>query len=231
LTFNDLLHVRHIALMESWYKSELFHYFGPDHEGDAKFSSGDCATLTTGSDAIGDIISTAKFNVGVAPLPFYEEGAHSLVNTLVNGSALVAMEGKKSESYHATAAFLAYLATPVAAAEWTQKTGSLPLTTAALEASSKSNGYARATGFASVMREVTSLGGPSVRGERLPEFGKVRAIIDHELEAVWDNKKPAVEALNDAVREGNLAMHNAPAPPKAPVKAPAKAKAKVTPKT
>jgi multiple sugar transport system substrate-binding protein len=218
LTYNDLLHVRHTALLESWVKSQLFHYFGPDHEGDAKFASGECATLTTGSDALGDIIATAKFSVGVAPIPFYEEGSKSPVNTLVNGSALVALDGKKPESYRASAVFLAYLSTPVAAAEWTQKTGSLPLTSAALDASVKSNGYAKAVGFADVMREVTTIGGPSVRGERLPEFRKVRAIGDHELEQVWNGTKAPKEALDDAVREGNIAMHGAPPPPTAPPK-------------
>ena len=230
LTYNDLLHVRHMALLESWTKALLFHYYGPDRQGDAKFASGDCATVTTGSDAIGDIVRTAKFSVGVATIPYYTEGAPNLVNTLVNGSALVALEGKKNDDYRATATFLAYLATPVAAAEWTQQTGSLPLTSAALDASIKSNGYARAPGFANIMREATTVQGVGRRGERLPEFDKVRAIGDHELELIWSGAKPAKEALDDAVREGNLAMHNAPPPPKAvAVKAAPKAKAK--PKT
>jgi multiple sugar transport system substrate-binding protein len=226
LTYNDLLHVRHMALLESWTKAMLFHYFGPDRQGDAKFASGECATVTTGSDAIGDVINTAKFSVGVAPIPYYTEGSPNLVNTLVNGSALVALEGKKSEDYKATATFLAYLATPVAAAEWTQQTGSLPLTSAALDASVKSNGYARAPGFANIMREATTVQGGARRGERLPEFDKVRAIGDHELEQIWSGSKSPKEALDDAVREGNLAMHNAPPPPKAVAKAPSKAKAK-----
>jgi len=223
LTYNDLLHVRHVALMESWTKSQLFKYFGANREGDAKFASGECMVLTTGSDAIGDIVNTAKFTVGVAPMPYYEEGASSPASTLVNGSALVALEGKKPEKYKAMATFLAFLATPVSAAEWTQKTGSLPLTTAAFDASVKSNGYARAPGFASIMHEVTAANGVKIRGERLPEFAQVRAIADRELEAVWDGHKPAKEALDDAVREGNLAMHAAPEPAKA---APAKSKAK-----
>jgi ABC-type glycerol-3-phosphate transport system substrate-binding protein len=225
LTYNDLLHVRHIALLETWTKSELFKYFGPDHEGDAKFASGECAVVTTGSDSIGDIVNGAKFTVGVAPLPYYEEGASTPASTLINGSALVALEGKKPESYHAMATFLAYLATPVAAAEWTQKTGSLPLTSAALDASVKSNGYSRAPGFASIMREVTAANGTKIRGERLPDFAQVRAIGDHELEAVWDGKKTAKEALDDAVREGNLAMHSVAEPAKVALpKAKSKAK-------
>ncbi len=230
LTYNDLLHVRHMALLESWTKAELFHYFGPDRQGDAKFASGECATVTTGSDAIGDVVNTAKFSVGVAPIPYYTEGAANLVNTLVNGSALVALEGKKNDEYKATAVFLAYLSTPVAAAEWTQKTGSLPLTSAALDASVKSNGYARAPGFANIMREATTVQGVGKRGERLPDFEKVRALGDHELEQIWSGAKSPKQALDDAVREGNLAMHSAPPPPKA-VAEKAAPKAKAKPKT
>jgi ABC-type glycerol-3-phosphate transport system substrate-binding protein len=226
LTFDDLLHVRHVALLETWSKAELFRYYGPDHQGDAKFASGECATLTTGSDAIGDIVAAAKFSVGVAPLPFYEEGSAQPLSTLVNGSALVALEGKKPDQYRAVATFLAYLATPVAAAEFTQRTGSLPLTSAALDASVKSNGYDKVPGFASIMREVTTVGGPGIRGERLPEFAKVRAINDQELETVWKGEKAPKQALDDAVREGNLAMHNAPPPVKAPPATKAKAKTK-----
>ncbi len=226
LTFDDLLHVRHVALLETWSKAQLFKYYGPDHQGDAKFASGECATLTTGSDSIGDIVKAADFTVGVAPLPYYEEGSAQPLSTLVNGSGLVALEGKKPEEYRAIATFIAYLATPVAASEWTQKTGSLPLTSAALDASVKSNGYAKVPGFASIMREVTAIGGPGIRGERLPEFAKVRAINDQELETVWKGEKAPKQALDDAVREGNLAMHNAPPPVKIAPTPKAKAKAK-----
>jgi ABC-type glycerol-3-phosphate transport system substrate-binding protein len=226
LTFNDLLHVRHIAILESWSKAKLFQYFGHEREGDEKFTSGECATLTTGSDALGEILAHATFKVGVAPMPFYEEGAHQPNNTLVNGSAFWAMAGKKPDEYKADAEFLAFLATPVVAAEWTQKTGALPLTTAALRASVNSTAYARAPGMAGVMELASLPGGSAARGVRLPNFDKVRDAIDAELETVWAGQKPAKEALDDAVREGDLAMH-APVPQtKAPVKSGEKKPAK-----
>ena len=141
LTFNDLLHVRHIALLMSWVKSELFTYSGRGREGDARFASGECGVLTTASGSLGDIRKAANFDIGVAPLPFYEEGARQPVNTLVGGSALWAIEGRSRDTYNGIAAFLAYLVTPVVAAEWHQKTGSLPWTHAAYIASERTGFY------------------------------------------------------------------------------------------
>jgi len=212
LTFNDLLHVRHVALLESWLKSALFKYSGREREGDARFASGECATLTTGSDAIGAILSKASFHLGVASLPFYAEATHTPFNTLVNGSGLWAMDGKKPAEYRATAEFLAYLATPVAAAEWTQKTGSLPLTTGAFAASEASNAYARAPGLAQVMKIASETGGAELRGESLPALWKVRDVIDSQLEAVWAGHEAPKEALDDAVHMGNAVLREAVRP-------------------
>ena len=214
LTFNDLLHVRHIAFLESWVKSDLFKYFGALREGDAHFASGECATLTTGSDAIGGILATAKFHLGVAPLPYYDEATHTPFNTLVKGSALWAMGGKKPLEYRASAEFLAYLATPVVAAQWAQKTGSLPLTTGAYAASEASNAYARAPGLADVMKIASRAGDAELRGEHLPRLAKVRVVIDSQLEAVWAGHEAPKEALDDAVRLGNAVMREGSSPKK-----------------
>ena len=206
LTFNDLLHVRHVALLMSWVKSELFTYSGHGREGDARFASGECGTLTTGSGSLGDILKTAKFEVGVAPLPFYEEGARQPVNTLVGGSALWAMEGKPRDVYNGIAAFLAWLATPVVAAEWHQKTGSLPWTSAAYVASERTGFYDKISGFGAVMKAAATSVGPVTRGIRLPHYDKVRNVMDSQLEAVWSGQKPPKQGLDDAVKLGDAAM-------------------------
>ena len=67
LNFNDLLHVRHIALMTSWTKADLFIHSGHGEEGDERFASGECGVLTTASGSLGDIRAKAKFEIGVAP--------------------------------------------------------------------------------------------------------------------------------------------------------------------
>ena len=206
LTFNDLLHVRHIALLMSWVKSELFTYSGHEREGDARFASGECGTLTTASGSLGDILKAAKFEVGVAPLPFYDEAARQPVNTLVGGSALWVMEGKSRDVYNGIAAFFAYLATPVVAAEWHQKTGSLPWTNAAYIASERTGFYDTIPGFGAVMKGAATSSGPVARGIRLPNYEKVRGVMDDQLESVWSGKKPPKQGLDDAVTLGNAVM-------------------------
>jgi ABC-type glycerol-3-phosphate transport system substrate-binding protein len=211
LTFNDLLHVRHIAMTESWIHGELFKYFGHGNEGDAKFASGECLTLTTSTDSLGDIMSVAKFYVGAAPLLYYQEETDGPKNPLVNGSGLYALQGKKPEQYRAVAHFLGYLASPVVAAAWTQETGSLPINAGALAASEKSDAYTRVPGLLRLMRAGSATPTPGSRGIRLPELAAVRDATDAELELVWGGQKPAKQGLDDAVRQGDQLMHHAPA--------------------
>ena len=51
----------------------------------------------------------------------------------------------------------------------------------------------------------TSVGAAS-RGIRLPNYAKVRDVMDVELDEVWAGRKPAKQGLDDAVRLGDLAM-------------------------
>ena len=227
LTFNDLLHVRHIALMTSWVKSDLYKPSGHGEEGDARFASGECGVLTTASGSLGDIAKVARFGIGVAPLPFYEEGARQPVNTLVGGSALWAAEGRTRDVYNGIATFLAYLATPVVAAEWHQRTGSLPWTSAAYLVSERTGFYDKYPGLAAVMKGAATSQGATSRGIRLPNYDKVREIMDAQLDAVWSGEKPPKLGLDDAVRLGDVAMKQAVALPEPPKAVPA-GKAKPT---
>jgi ABC-type glycerol-3-phosphate transport system substrate-binding protein len=216
LTFNDLVHVRHIALMESWVKSELYVPSGHGEEGDARFAAGQCGVLTTASGSLGDIAKDARFKIGVGPLPFYEEAAARPVNMLVGGSALWAIEGRTRDVYNGIATFLAFLATPVVATEWHQKTGSLPWTNAAYQVSERTGFYDKYPGLAAVMKAASTSLASMSRGIRLPNYEKVREIMDAQLDAVWSGEKPPKLGLDDAVRLGDIAMRQAVALPQAP---------------
>jgi sn-glycerol 3-phosphate transport system substrate-binding protein len=41
---------------------------------------------------------------------------------------------------------------------------------------------------------------------RVSQIEPVRTIVEEELESVWEDKKPAKQALDDAVRRGNAAV-------------------------
>src|SRR5471030_1521587 len=61
-TINSPLHVRHIAMLADMSKKGLFTYAGRTNQGDAKFSSGECAMFSGSAGAQAGIKSAAKFD-------------------------------------------------------------------------------------------------------------------------------------------------------------------------
>ena len=74
--FSRQLMVRWTSILATWEQASWFSYSGRSDEGDARFISGECAMLTTSSASRLDLARRARFDMGVAPLPVYED-AHS----------------------------------------------------------------------------------------------------------------------------------------------------------
>jgi sn-glycerol 3-phosphate transport system substrate-binding protein len=204
LSFNTLMLVRHISLLSSWSKGELFTYAGRRNEPEAKFFNGECAMLTSSSAAYANIKKNAKFEFGVAKLPYYEEETGAPYNTIIGGASLWVMAGHKPAEYKGVAKFFEFLSSPVIAAEWHQETGYLPITNAAYLATQKGGFYDRNPGTdISVLQMTAKKPTKLSKGVRLGNFVQVRAIIDEELESVWAGKKAPKEALDEAVKRGN----------------------------
>ncbi len=204
LNFNTIMAVRHISLLSAWAKAGLFTYAGRRNEPEAKFFNGECAMLTSSSAAYANIKKNAKFDFGVAKLPYYEEEPAAPYNTIIGGASLWVMAGKKAPEYKGVAAFFDFLSSPVIAAEWHQQTGYLPLTTAAYTATQKSGFYDQNPGTDISVQQMTGNKPTKVsKGIRLGNFVQIRAIIDEELESVWAGKKAPKLALDDAVKRGN----------------------------
>lgn len=205
--FNNLVEVKHLALLASWQKSSYFHYFGPGREGDAKFVSGECAMLTGESSLHGELKRGLHFPVGVTELPYYEDvfGVRP-DNVLPDGAALWVLPGKKKDEYKVAARFIAFLMRPEIQREWVRATGFLPMTPAALDALAAA-GVPPAVVDAARKR----LSMPRVGNARVPpgaERGRLRAILDEEVEFVWKNVKPAKEALDTAMTRANATAPN-----------------------
>ncbi len=204
LNFNTIMLVRHISLLSSWIKGELFRYAGRHDEPNASFSSGECAMLTSSSAAYADIRKNAKFDFGVARLPYYEEEPGAPYNTILGGASLWTMAGKKPAEYKGVAAFFEFLSSPAIAAEWHQRTGYLPITNAAYLATKKGGFYENNPGADTPVQQlVEQKATKAAQGIRLGNFAEIRSIIDQELELVWAGKKAPKQALDDAVRHGN----------------------------
>lgn len=211
LSLNGMVEVKHIALLSSWYKSQYFHYFGRGREADAKFAAGECSMLTSDSSLYAQLARTRPFDVGVAPLPYYED-VYGVVpgRVLPDGPILRVLAGKKSSDYKAVAHFVAYLLQPDVQKEWVKATGFLPLTPAALDTLATEGAPAEVlravVGRLSEKSFVTA-----ARPKTMIGMDRVHTILGEELEAVWANRKPAKEALDDAVTRGNAVLR--PAPP------------------
>lgn len=207
LSFNTRLMVRWISMLSSWQKSGYFTYAGRENEGEARFASGECAILTSSSASYAELRKKAKFDFGVAQLPYYDDFQGAPQNTLIGGAGLWVMSGKPAAEYKGAARFLAYLSRPDVQAEWHQQTGYMPITMAAYELTRKQGYYKANPGQEIAVRQLL-LKNPTKesKGIRLAQFPRIRGIIDEELESVWGGKKTPLEALNSAVKRGNLVL-------------------------
>lgn len=207
-SFNGMVYVKHLALLASWYKSRYFHYFGRGKEADEKFLRADCSMLTGASSLYARMREGASFKVGVADLPYYDDVRNAAPGRLLpDGAALWVLAGRKAADYKLVARFLAFLIRPEIQREWVAATGFLPMMPAA--AGGRGSGTPQALRDA-VDRLAEKRFLTAARLKVLPGFERVRSILYEELEDVWANRKPAKEALDNAVTRGNAALRKAP---------------------
>ena len=203
LNITTPLHVRHIENLANMARQGLFVYKGRGNAADATFVSGECA-MTTGSSALyGSVKRNAKFAGGIGALPFYPDVPGAPQNTVIGGASLWVMSGKKAEEYKGVAKFFTYLSDPNVQAVNHQRTGYLPITTAAYTITDKSGFYKQNPGtdvsVTQMIRKVTD----KSRGIRLGNFVQIRTVIDEEMEQVWSGKKTAGEGLDSAKKRGD----------------------------
>lgn len=203
LSFNAPLHVRHFENLANMAKQGLFVYKGRGNAADATFVSGECAMMTGSSGLYGNIKRNAKFSAGIGTLPYYPDVPGAPQNTVIGGASLWVMAGKKPQEYQGVARFFAFLSRPEVAAASHQRTGYLPVTTAAFQLTEKAGFYAQNPGtdvaVAQMIRKTTD----KSRGIRLGNFAQIRTILDEETEQLWAGRKSAKEALDSAVKRGN----------------------------
>ena len=200
---NSPLHVRHIENLANMAKQGLFVYKGRASVPEASFISGECAMTTTSTGFYGNVAKNAKFNFGMGPLPYYQDVPGAPQNTVIGGASLWVMAGKKADEYKGIAQFFNYLSSTEIQAATHQRTGYLPITTAAFQLTEKSGFYEKNpgtdVGVNQMIRKVTD----KSRGIRLGNYVQIRGIEDEELEQVWSGKKTAKEALDSIVARGN----------------------------
>ena len=203
LTFNSPLHVRHIENLQNMTKQGLMNYSGRRTEAEAKFWTGECGMLTSSSAAYAGIKRNAKFDFGIAPLPYYPDVAGAPQNTVIGGASLWAMAGKKPEEYKGVAKFFEFLSDANRQAVSHQATGYLPITSKAYDITKASGFYEKNPGTDVSVKQMIVKTTDKSRGLRLGNMVQIRGVIDEELEAVWADKQSAKDGLDKAVRRGD----------------------------
>jgi sn-glycerol 3-phosphate transport system substrate-binding protein len=204
LVFNGPVQVRHIENLGNMAKKGLFTYVGRKDEPNGKFAAGDCGMMTQSSGAYANIKANAKFEFGVAPLPYYPDVKGAPQNTIIGGATLWVMTQKDPAVYKGIAKFFSFVSSPEIQLDWHKSTGYVPITLAAYELAKKQGLYQERPGFDTAIKELTNKPPtPYSKGLRLGNFVQIRNVMDEELESVWSGQKSAKQALDDGVRRGN----------------------------
>ena len=200
---NTPLHVRHIENLANMSKQGLFVYKGRNNTPDATFPSGECAMYTGSSALYSSVAKTAKFAYGMSTLPYYPDVPGAPQNTVIGGASLWVMAGKKPAEYKGTAAFFNYLSSAEVQSKSHQRTGYLPITTAAFKLTDQSGFYKKNPGTDVAVNQMIRKTTDKSRGIRLGNMVQIRTVIDEEMEQVWSGKKGAKEALDSSVTRSN----------------------------
>jgi sn-glycerol 3-phosphate transport system substrate-binding protein len=201
---NSPLHVRQLTMLQDLAKRGMFTYAGRGNQAEAKFSSGECAMLTSSAGAQANIRKNAKFQWSVNFLPYWDDVKGAPQNSIIGGASLWVMSGKTNNVYKGVAKFLAFLSRPEVQMDWHMSTGYVPITVAAYELTKKSGYYDKTPGADVPVRQLMNKP-PTAnsKGLRFGNFVQGREVIEEEMEGVFSGKKEPKEALDEAVRRGN----------------------------
>lgn len=203
LTINNPMVVHHMERLKKWMDNKQFVYEEREYKGpEAAFLSGKCAILMDSIGAIG-AMKTAKFNWGAAPLPI-EATMKDPQNSIIGGASLWVLKGHPKAEYQGVADFLAFMGNEDMQILWHMETGYLPITKPAYN-KLKADGYYdkqpyQEVGILQLMRKDPN---ENSRGIRLGSFSQIRDVMNEELEMLWQGKKDAKKALDDAVSRSN----------------------------
>lgn len=208
--FNGLAQVKQIALLTTWYKSKYFTYFGRRNEADAKFAAGECGMLTSGSDIYATLKSDSKVDLGVAPMPYFDDAYGAPQRTLAGGGSLWIGAGKKAAEYKGAAKFVSFITAPDMQIELAKAGGFLPLSDTAWKAARskllKDDLVNQEVAHATLAGRADKDAIPA----RISFHPQVRLIVEEELEAVWKELKTPKEALDTAVARANAVVRSLP---------------------
>lgn len=211
LVFNKTKFVQYVTDLKRWYDAGLIRLksekAGEDYV--TAFATGKCQMTLTSVGDHGTITRTASPDMrwDVAMLPVYAGTERK--NSLVGGASLWTLTGKSPAEYKAAAAFLNFVAQPEQALFWSTVTGYIPVTKAGYDFMVKNGFYDKPPykGREVAIQSLTaSSPTPITRGIRLGGFLQIRNEVSNSLQAIFADKVPVQQGLDDAVARGNAVL-------------------------
>jgi sn-glycerol 3-phosphate transport system substrate-binding protein len=204
LKINEPLFVEHFQAIADLAKDGTFRYGGRTSEAKQLFTSGECAILTESSGGLGDVIKSG-LNYGIGQLPYYE--GHGPQNTIPGGASLWVFAGLSDDQYKGIAQFFNFLSQTKIQQKLHEKSGYLPVTMAAYEATKNSDFYEKNPGRETpILQMMGKVPTENSKGVRLVNLPQVRDILNEEFEAMLGGKQDAKTALDNAVKRANEAI-------------------------
>lgn len=211
LVLNSDLAAHHLAWMKRMHDEGLFKYAGRGNNAQALFTTGQCAIKFNSSAGYAGVRKEARFDFGIGMLPYWPEFARGPnsgpQNTIIGGASLWALSGHDEKAYKGIAAFFAYLSDTKVQSASHQRTGYLPITMAAFEATRAAGFYEKSPGTDISIRQL-NLNPPTEnsRGIRLGNYLQIQNVWNEELEAIWGGTKTPKQALAAMDQRGNILL-------------------------
>lgn len=211
LILDNELSRHHLSWMKRLLDEGLYRYAGRANNAQALFTSGACPVIFNSSAGYAAVVKESKFRFGIAMLPYWPQYAHGPnkgpQNTIIGGASLWALGGHDDKAYKGIAAFFNWLSQTDVQASSHQRTGYLPITTAAFEATRQSGFYEKFPGTDVAFRQL-ALNPPTEnsRGIRLGNYLQIQNMWNEELEAIWGGSKPVAQGLASMDKRGNALL-------------------------
>jgi sn-glycerol 3-phosphate transport system substrate-binding protein len=211
LVLNGELQAHHLTWMKQMMDAGLFKYGGRGNNAQALFTSGECAVMFNSSAGYAGVRKEARFAFGIAMLPYWQQYAKGPnggpQNTIIGGASLWALTATNDKAYKGVASFFNYLSDAKVQAASHQRTGYLPITLAAFEATRAEGFYEKNPGTDISIRQL-NLNPPTEnsRGIRLGNYLQIQNVWNEELEAIWGGTKTAKQALTAMDQRGNVLL-------------------------
>jgi sn-glycerol 3-phosphate transport system substrate-binding protein len=203
------LFAKQVQTLMDMQKDKSFVYNGRSNDASAAFQNGVCAMVTQSSGAFGGYVRDAKFDWGVAALPYWPEASGAPYGTTVGGASLwVFNSAKRTDAeIKGVAKFLEYLSSTPVMVDWAKTTGFLPATNTAFKKLADDKYYDNdprtAIGIASL---ATGKQGDNTGGYRFGRWTEIRDFYHEEVEKALQGKQTAREAVVNAQTRGNAAL-------------------------